>query len=221
MTGDMIRVVLADDHAVVRAGLKAVLGVGEGHRGDRRSEDRPRGRRDGRAFKPDVIVMDLRCRSSTAPRRRRRSSRRVSPTRVLVLTMHAEEDYLVPLHGSGGGRISGEERRGPRAGGRGARGRARRHLRARRPRRACSRRISRRRIRQQSERERFEKLTERERDVLRLVAQGYSAPEIGEKLFISPKTVDTYKQRIQEKLGLAHRSDYVQLALKLGLLAET
>jgi DNA-binding NarL/FixJ family response regulator len=72
-----------------------------------------------------------------------------------------------------------------------------------------------------SERERFDKLTQRERDVLRLVAQGYSAPEIGERLFISPKTVDTYKQRIQEKLGLAHRSDYVQLALKLGLLVET
>jgi len=71
-----------------------------------------------------------------------------------------------------------------------------------------------------SERERFDKLTQRERDVLRLVAQGYSAPEIGERLFISPKTVDTYKQRIQEKLGLAHRSDYVQLALKLGLLSE-
>jgi len=71
----------------------------------------------------------------------------------------------------------------------------------------------------QSERDRFDKLTQRERDVLRLVAQGYSAPEIGERLFISPKTVDTYKQRIQEKLGLAHRSDYVQFALKLGLLA--
>jgi DNA-binding NarL/FixJ family response regulator len=71
-----------------------------------------------------------------------------------------------------------------------------------------------------TERERFDKLTQRERDVLRFVAQGYSAPEIGEKLFISPKTVDTYKQRIQEKLGFAHRSDYVQLALKLGLLSE-
>jgi DNA-binding CsgD family transcriptional regulator len=64
-------------------------------------------------------------------------------------------------------------------------------------------------------------LTQRERDVLRLVAQGYSAPEIGEQLFISPKTVDTYKQRIQEKLGIAHRSDYVQFALKLGLLAKS
>jgi DNA-binding NarL/FixJ family response regulator len=70
------------------------------------------------------------------------------------------------------------------------------------------------------ERERYEKLTERERDVLRYVAGGYSAPEIGEKLFISPKTVDTYKQRINEKLGLTHRSDYVAFALKLGLLTQ-
>ena len=54
--------------------------------------------------------------------------------------------------------------------------------------------------------------------MLRLIAAGYTAPEIGERLFISPKTVDTYKQRINEKLGLAHRADYVKLALKLGLL---
>ena len=47
-----------------------------------------------------------------------------------------------------------------------------------------------------------------------------SHAEIGEKLFISPKTVDTYKQRIQEKVGLSHRSDYVKMALKLGILAE-
>lgn len=55
--------------------------------------------------------------------------------------------------------------------------------------------------------------------MLRLVAEGYSAPEIGERLFISPKTVDTYKQRVNEKLGLSHRADYVKLALKLGLIA--
>jgi DNA-binding NarL/FixJ family response regulator len=71
----------------------------------------------------------------------------------------------------------------------------------------------------QAERERYGKLTERERTVLRVVAEGYSAPEIGQKLFISPKTVDTYKQRINEKLGLSHRADYVKLALKLGLIS--
>jgi DNA-binding NarL/FixJ family response regulator len=71
-----------------------------------------------------------------------------------------------------------------------------------------------------ADRERFDKLTQRERDVLRLIAQGYTAPEVGERLFISPKTVDTYKQRIQEKLGLTHRAEYVQFALKLGLLTD-
>ena len=58
------------------------------------------------------------------------------------------------------------------------------------------------------------------RDVLRLVAQGYSAPEIGEQLFISPKTVDTYKQRVNEKLGISHRSEYVDFALKIGVLGQ-
>ena len=69
------------------------------------------------------------------------------------------------------------------------------------------------------ERARFEKLTAREQSVLKLVAQGYTAPEIGERLFLSPKTVDTYKQRINQKLGIEHRADYVRLALKLGLLS--
>lgn len=65
---------------------------------------------------------------------------------------------------------------------------------------------------------RYHRLTARERDVLRLIAEGYSAPEIGEQLAISAKTVDTYKHRINEKLGLTHRTEYVRLALRLGIL---
>ena len=56
--------------------------------------------------------------------------------------------------------------------------------------------------------------------MLVLVARGYSAPEIGERLSISPKTVDTYKQRVNEKLGVAHRAEYVRIAMRLGLLVE-
>jgi len=70
-------------------------------------------------------------------------------------------------------------------------------------------------------RENFLKLAPRERDVLVLIARGYSAPEIGERLGISPKTVHTYKFRIHEKLGLSHRTHYVQFALGLGVLAES
>jgi len=70
----------------------------------------------------------------------------------------------------------------------------------------------------ETDRERYERLTHREQEVVRLVGLGYSAPEIGEMLSISPKTVDTYKQRIHEKLQLSHRSQYVRFAFDLGLL---
>ena len=69
-----------------------------------------------------------------------------------------------------------------------------------------------------TDRERFDSLSHREQVVLRLTARGYTAPEIGVQLSISPKTVDTYKQRVHEKLGICHRAEYVQLAIRLGIL---
>jgi DNA-binding NarL/FixJ family response regulator len=71
-----------------------------------------------------------------------------------------------------------------------------------------------------ADRERFAMLSDRERMVFRLVARGYSGPEIGKQLNISAKTVETYKQRIHEKLDVAHRAEYIQLAAKLKLLDE-
>ncbi len=62
-------------------------------------------------------------------------------------------------------------------------------------------------------------LSEREREVLRLTAEGYTNQEIGVKLYLSPKTVDTYRQRITGKLDLHHRSELVHYALRQGLLA--
>ena len=68
------------------------------------------------------------------------------------------------------------------------------------------------------DRRRFDRLTGREQAVLVGTAQGFSAPQIGARLQISAKTVDTYKHRIHEKLGLHHRTEYVRLALKLRLM---
>jgi len=62
------------------------------------------------------------------------------------------------------------------------------------------------------------RLTGRERSVFRMIAEGYSAPEVGAQLSISKKTVETYKKRIGEKLGLSHRTDYVRLALLADVL---
>ena len=66
--------------------------------------------------------------------------------------------------------------------------------------------------------QRLGRLTGRERSVFRMIAQGYSAPEVGTRLSISKKTVETYKRRISEKLGFSHRTDYVRLALLSDML---
>jgi two-component system, NarL family, response regulator NreC len=219
MTGDTIRVVLADDHTVVRAGLKAVLGaardievIGEAKTGREAVALVER-------FKPDVIVMDLSMPDMDGTEATKEIMAKGLAVKVLILTMHIEEDYLIPLMEAGAAGYlvkSAADRELVDAVRAVAHGDV--YVRA-----SAARVLAKNLTKKdpaKEERERFDKLTDRERDVLRLVAQGFSAPEIGEKLFISPKTVDTYKQRIHEKLGLSHRSDYVQLALKLGLLTK-
>src|SRR5215208_5309342 len=220
MVGDLIRVVLADDHAIVRAGLKAVLGAARDIEVIGEASDGAEAVATAERLRPEVVVMDLSMGGMDGLAATKALAAKGTSPRVLVLTMHAEEEYLVPLleAGAAGYLVKSAADRdlvdAVRAVARGdiyVRPSAARVL---------ARNLT-KKDPAQTERDRFDKLTQRERDVLRLVAQGYSAPEIGERLFISPKTVDTYKQRIQEKLGLAHRSDYVQLALKLGLLVET
>jgi two-component system, NarL family, response regulator NreC len=215
----VIKVVLVDDHAVVRAGLKAVLGsakdiqvIGEGANGKDAISLAQR-------LDPDVIVMDLSMGEMDGVEATKELVGSKTRARILILTMHAEDSYLVPLLEAGANGYlvksaadrelidavravaAGDMYMQPSAA------------------RALAQRIQ-RKAEHADERTKYEKLTEREQNVLRYVARGYSAPEIGEKLFISPKTVDTYKQRINEKLGLAHRSDYVDFALKIGLLSD-
>jgi DNA-binding NarL/FixJ family response regulator len=215
----VIKVVLVDDHAVVRAGLKAVLGsakdiqvIGEGTNGKDAISLAQR-------LDPDVIVMDLSMGDMDGVEATKALVGSKARARILILTMHAEDSYLVPLLEAGANGYlvksaadrelidavravaAGDVYMQPSAA------------------RALAQRIQ-RKAEHADERTKYEKLTEREQNVLRFVARGYSAPEIGEKLFISPKTVDTYKQRINEKLGLAHRSDYVDFALKIGLLSD-
>jgi two-component system, NarL family, response regulator NreC len=215
----VISVVLVDDHAVVRAGLKAVLStakdikvIGEGSNGKDAISLAQR-------LDPDVIVMDLSMGEMDGAEATKELKSKDTRSKILILTMHAEDTYLVPLLEAG---VSGylvksaADRELIDAVRAVAHGDVYMQPSAAR---ALAQRIQ-RKAEHADERTKFEKLTEREQTVLRFVARGFSAPEIGEKLFISPKTVDTYKQRINEKLGLTHRSDYVDFALKIGLLSD-
>jgi two-component system, NarL family, response regulator NreC len=219
MSGDFITVVLADDHTVVRAGLKAVLGTAK----DIQVLGEVANGRDAVAMverlKPDVLVMDLSMEPVDGAEATKQLVAKGVSTKILILTMHSPDEALIPLLESGASGFlqkSVADRELVDAVRAVAHGDT--YIQP-----SAARVLAggfRKRSEHADERSKFEKLTDRERDVLRFVASGYTAPEIGEKLFISPKTVDTYKQRITEKLGLSHRSEYVQFALKLGLLKE-
>lgn len=212
-----IRVVLADDHMVVRMGLKAVLGTAPditvvGEAGNGADAVALANRLDA-----DVIIMDLSMPTMDGVTATKALVASKARTRVLVLTMHAEEEYLMPLLEAGASGYllkSAADRELVDAVRAVARGDTYVQPSAAR---ALARGVA-GKAAHDHEREVYERLTDRERDVLRLVATGYSAPEIGEQLSISPKTVDTYKQRVADKAGLSHRSEYVRFAMKLGLL---
>jgi two-component system response regulator NreC len=211
-----VRILLADDHAVLRAGLRALLDaepdmtvVGEASTGEEAIEKTE-------SLQPDVVVMDLSMPGIGGLEATRRIRGMEQKSRVLVLTMHAEEEFLLPVLEAGG---NGYVRK----------------TRADEDLTEAIRTVARdevflypsatkillqgyKTIEAGGERSPLDRLSERERDVLGLTAEGFSSSEIGEKLFISPKTVDTYRSRIMEKLGIKHRSELVRFALQTGLL---
>ncbi|HVH38971.1 MAG TPA: response regulator transcription factor [Gemmatimonadaceae bacterium] len=217
MSDDLIRVILADDHAVVRAGLKAVLGTAKDMLVVGEASSGPEAVAMTERLRPTVVVMDLSIGEVDGGEATKMIIEKDLPSKVLILTMHPEEDYLVPMLEAGASGFlpkTAADRELVDA----VRTVARGDIFVRAEAARILAKGYQRKDPMHEDRARFEKLTERERDVLRLTAEGYSAPEIGQRLFISPKTVDTYKGRIQDKLGLSHRHEYVQLALRLGLL---
>jgi DNA-binding NarL/FixJ family response regulator len=219
MDNDVITVLLADDHAVVRYGLRAVLQtapditvIGEARNGREAVDAAMR-------LKPDVVVMDLSMDGMDGAAATRELQRLKSTARILILTMHAEDDYLVPLLEAGASGYlvkNAADRELVDAVRMVARGDHYLRLGAVR---ALAKELKKRDGRA-AEQSRYESLSDREKSILRLIAAGYTGPDIGAQLNISAKTVDTYKQRIHEKIGLAHRPDYVRFAVRLGLLDE-
>jgi len=212
-----IRILLADDHAVFRAGMRALLEqepdfevVGEAATGDEAV--------DGvRRSKPDLVVMDLSMPGSNGLEATRRIAALGLETKVLVLTVHAEEEYLVPVVEAGASgyltKTSADKDlvQAIRVVARGE---------VFLPPKATRLLLQSYKSGDGSQETGVKDLSSREQEVLALTAEGFSSREIGKKLFISPKTVDTYRARIMEKLGLNHRSELVRFALRVGLLKE-
>jgi two-component system response regulator NreC len=211
-----IRVLLVDDHAIFRAGIRALLQAEPGVAVIGEASTGEEGIRRAAELRPDVVVMDLSMPGMGGLDATRRIAAETG-ARVLILTMHAEQEHLVPvLEAGASGYVTKDSADveladAVRVVARGEvflyPGAARLLIQGLRTRRDGSaadgplRRVS-----------------ARERTVLTLTAEGYSAAEIGGRLELSPKTVETYRQRGMEKLGLRHRSELVRFALQQGML---
>lgn len=212
-----IRVLLADDHAVLRSGLRALLSlepdmevVGEASNGREAIEL-------SQTLNPDVVVMDISMPEMDGLAAAKAIHELGIRCHIVMLTVHAEEDYLfqtLQMGASGYVLKSSADTELMDAIRAAQRGEV--FLYPSAVKKVLGEYLK--GTRSEGGRGALEALTNREKEVLKLTAEGFTNQEIAEKLVISPKTVDTYRQRIMEKLNLHHRSQLVQYALKTGLL---
>ncbi|MGG0888436.1 two-component system, NarL family, response regulator NreC [Cytobacillus horneckiae] len=213
----MIKILLCDDHAVVRMGLKMLLNndeemevIGEASEGDE-------GIRQAMELKPDVVVMDLSMPHGKDGLSATSELKKLLPeTAILILTMHDDDEYLfraIQAGASGSILKSAPHDELLSAIRSVAGGNAYLHP-------SATKRLMEEYIGNvnKGDADLFNLLSDREKEVLALIAKGYSNKEIAEKLIISVKTVETHKSNLMEKLQMKTRPELVAYALKKGLL---
>jgi two-component system, NarL family, response regulator NreC len=219
--GEVTRILLADDHAVLRSGLRLLIDnqpdlmvVGEAGNGADALEQ-------AKELMPDVILLDLNMPGldglATLPKLREA----LPNSRVLILTMHDDVNYLQQALQSGASgyvlkqAVDTELLMAIRA-----------VIRGEKPVHPA---MTQKLIEAMTEPAApaplavdnpWTSLSERERDVLRLVSLGYTNAEIADELYLSVKTVETYRARGMEKLHVETRAQLVKSALKYNILDE-
>lgn len=215
---DKLRVFLADDHMVVREGLKSLVNAQADMHVVGEAENGGAAWRTACEIVPDVLVMDVSMPDMSGAEATELMRRDCPQVRVLALTVYEDKSYLRQMLDAGASgyvlkrAVSAELVRAIRtvaAGGS-----------------YVDPTLAGSLVSSYFDQDTAEgraptgELSERESQVLRLIAWGYSNKEIGWKLNISAKTVDTYKLRLMEKLSLRSRTDIVRYALRQGLLQE-
>ena len=213
-----IRVMIADDHAILRAGLKMLVNAQADMEVVSEAADGAKAVQTARETKPDVALLDLTMPRVGGMKALEEMVRSCRETRVLVLTMHDDPAYLRSALAAGASgyllkrAVDAELIAAIRAVHRGGifvdprlAGVLVQDVLAKKTTKAGSTQPA-------------NILSRRELQVLKLVALGYTSAEIAGRLFVGVKTIETYRSRLAEKLGLQSRSEVVRFAVQMGLL---
>jgi NarL family two-component system response regulator LiaR len=207
-----IRILIADDHAVVREGLRALIEAEQGMTLVGEAADGVEAVRESRALQPDVILLDLVMPRKGGIEAIREIKEQESRARILVITSFAEDEKVFPAirAGAQGYLLKDSSPRELLT--------AIRDIHQGQP--SMHPTIARKLMREIQRPSELpladEPLTEREVEVLSLVARGFTNQEIADRLFVSERTVRTHVSHILSKLHLANRTQATLYALRTG-----
>jgi len=213
-----IRVMIADDHAILRAGLRMLVDAQADMEVVSEAPDGEQAIQTARQTKPDVALLDIAMPRVGGLKALQEMARDCRETRVLVLTMHDDPAYLRSALAAGASgyllkrAVDAELIAAIRAvhgGGIFVDPRLANIL--------VQDVLEKKSTKARSARP-VNILSQRELQVLRLVARGYTSAAIAKQIFVGVKTIETYRSRFAEKLGLRTRSDVVRFAVQMGLL---
>ena len=211
-----IRVLVVDDHTIVRDGICALLAlagdievVGEAANGSEALKM-------VKELEPNVVLMDIAMPIMGGLEATRRICKEYPRTRVLVLTQYDDREFVLPVIEAGAsGCISKMEASSELVSGIRSIYEGDSHL---------SLSVTRFLVEEYRHGLRglshdpYEQLTDRERDVLKLVAEGYTTQEIADMLLVSPKTAEGHRTKLMAKLDIHNRTELVKYALRKGII---
>jgi len=213
---EKIKVVIADDHTILRQGIKALLDNQAGIEVIGEAKDGREALTLIERLLPDVILMDIAMPGLNGLEATRRIKKKFPGIKVLVLTMYTNEEYVFQILQAGANGYLVKET-------------AFQDLisaikAVHRDEAFMSPSISKKVINRYTQRVREanattgDMLTTREREILQLIAEGSSSKKIAEALFISPKTVETHRTHIMDKLNIHNRTDLIKYAIRTGIV---
>lgn len=212
-----IQVLVVDDHAIVRSGLSALINAEQDMRVIAAAENGREAFEKAVNLRPHVILMDLSMPVENGLQATTRIKKELPEVEILILTMHDDKEYLfrVLQAGASGYVLKNAQEMDVMSAIRTVhRGEA--YLYPNAAKSLITEYLQ--RVQSGEQTEGYRILTDREQEILTLIAKGYSNKEIADLIYVSVKTVEAHKSKIMEKLELKTRHELVQYALKKGLL---